>query len=225
MAMQGFDENGLRLGSEMAWRFTFFVFFVALIAGPLARLLPFAPLQYLGERRRHLLWGFCASFGVYLAVTVVPNTIRPVTLHHDGLAAGMAMFVVFSGTLVAIMACCLSAHALAMLGDAARHAMLTVGKAYFWLAYALTGLAHISGPHRPDIYYGLSLSLMVVALLLRFADRFVQKWKLRHLEPDRRNRTLKRRNSAPKSAPIAALAALEKTMLHSRPSQGRNQGE
>ena len=53
--------------------------------------------------------------------------------------------------------------------------MVRVGMATFWLAYAVTGLSHISGPHRPDIFYGFSLSLMLVALLLRFADCFAVK--------------------------------------------------
>jgi len=33
---------------------------------------------------------------------------------------------------------------------------------YFWLCYCLMALARISGPHRPDDYYGLSLCLMVI---------------------------------------------------------------
>jgi hypothetical protein len=57
--------------------------------------------------------------------------------------------------------------------------MLGVGMACFWLAYALTGLARISGPHRPDAFYGFSLSLMMIALLLRFADRLVARIKSR----------------------------------------------
>jgi hypothetical protein len=53
--------------------------------------------------------------------------------------------------------------------------MLGVGMAFFWLTYALAGLSRISGPQRPDAFYGFSLSLMVIALLLRFADRFAAK--------------------------------------------------
>ena len=52
---------------------------------------------------------------------------------------------------------------------------MTVAGAFFWLTYALTGLAHISGPHRPDAFYGISLSLMIGVLLLRFADGFTAK--------------------------------------------------
>lgn len=182
-AMHNFDENGLRLGSQMAWRFTFFVFFVALIAGPLGRLFPFKPLEYLGECRRQLLWGFCASFAVYLTTLLVPNMVRPVSVAQDGLTLGMAAFAAFSAMLTAIVAFGISRHADALVGAAARRAILVVGLAYFWLAYAMTSLSHITGPHRPDAFYGLSLSLMVTALLLRFADRFVQNWKGQEPEP------------------------------------------
>ena len=182
MAMHGFDENGMRLGAEMAWRFTFFVFFAALIAGPLGNLLPFAPMQMMGNRRRQFLWGFCASFAVYLAVLLVPNTIRPLSLSHPGMTAGMGMFIIFSSLLVAVIAYSVTPHAKEFLGNAPRRAILTLGIAYFWLAYALTGLSRISGPHRPETFYGLSVSLMVTALLLRFADRFVRKWKMHRAE-------------------------------------------
>jgi hypothetical protein len=117
---------------------------------------------------------------------MVPNTIRPVTLHHEGLTLGMLVFVGFGAGLVAVIAYSISRQAECFLGGPARRAILTTGIAYFWLAYSLTGLSHISGPHRPDIYYGLSLSLMVVALLLHFADHFVRKWRLaRSGKPDR----------------------------------------
>jgi hypothetical protein len=183
MASKGFDENGLRAATEMSWRFTFFVFFVALIAGPLAQLLPFAPMQMVGARQRHLIWSFCASFAVYLATILVPNTVRPASMGHEGLTAGMILFIAFGATLVAVIAYSVSGHARAMLGEPSRRAILTAGIGYFWLAYSLTGLAHITGPHRPDSFYGISLSLMVAALLLRFADRFVQTWWRRNVEP------------------------------------------
>ena len=66
-------------------------------------------------------------------------------------------------------------QAAARVGEKSRRALLSVASSFFWLTYALTGLAHLSGPHRPDAFYGVSLSLMIIALLLRFADRFVAK--------------------------------------------------
>jgi len=176
-AIRGFSDNGLRLGSELAWRFTCLVYFAAIVAGPLARLIPSQILRHICEERRQLIWGFCASFGVYLASVLMPNTLTPPGLDRDGVTAGMTVFVVFGAMLAVIVAYTVSRQAAQFLGEQARRTMLGVGLACFWLAYALTGLARISGPHRPDAFYGVSLSLMVIALLLRFADRLVARIK------------------------------------------------
>lgn len=174
-AARGFSENGLRLGSELVWRFTCLVYFAAIIAGPLARLIPSQTLRQICEQRRQLTWGFCASFGVYLASIVVPNLLTPPSLARDGLTAGLTVFVMFGAGLTLVIAYAASRDAALFLGRTACGVMLGVGLSYFWLAYALAGLARISGPHRPDAFYGFSLSLMIVALLLRFADRFAAK--------------------------------------------------
>ena len=170
-AARGFGENGLRLGSELAWRATFLIFFGAVTAGPLSRLIPSHALRRICGRRRQLTWGFCASFAVYLASVLVPNTLVPMT--RDGDTAGMPVFIAFSVSLILVIAYAAGEHAACFLGEKVRRALLGVGLLTFWLAYAATGLAHMSGPHRPDAFYGFSLSLMIVALLLRFADRFV----------------------------------------------------
>ena len=51
--------------------------------------------------------------------------------------------------------------------------MLGTSAIYFWLCYSLMALARISGPHRPDIFYDISITLMILALLLRYADRWL----------------------------------------------------
>ena len=53
-AARGFSDNGLRLGSELVWRFTCFVYFAAIIAGPLARLIPSQSLRRICEQRRQI---------------------------------------------------------------------------------------------------------------------------------------------------------------------------
>ena len=63
-----------------------------------------------------------------------------------------------------------------ILPDKVRRVLLGTAAIYFWLCYCLMALARISGPHRPDAFYGISLSLMIAALLLRYADR----WLARH---------------------------------------------
>ncbi len=168
---RGFSENGFRLGSLLAWRYTFFVFFAALAAGPACRIAArLFPKMTLPQRlSRKLVWGFCASYGVYLASVLIPNVIR--------LSAGATLMVLFGGGVALVMA--VAATPLKRLGkaqviaDEVRRVLLGTAAIYFWMCYAVMALARISGPHRPDVFYGLSLCLMVVALLVRFGDRWL----------------------------------------------------
>ena len=173
MAMHGFDNDGIRLGSEITWRFASFVFFAAVAAGPVCRLVPLDACKRLDAVRRQLIWSFCASYAVFLASLLLPNSVGGVT--HDDATAGMILFSLFGGLAMAVLAYAASLQAAARVGEKSRRALLSVAASFFWLTYALTGLAHLSGPHRPDAFYGVSLSLMIIALLLRFADRFVAK--------------------------------------------------
>ena len=169
--LRGFAENGFRLGSQLAWRYASFVFFAALVAGPACRVAAhFVPsLTPPKSLSRKLVWGFCASYGIYLLSVFVPNVIRP--------SAGAALMVLFGGSVALVMAA--TAAPLKPLGDKAiipeniRRVFLAAATIYFWLCYSLMALARISGPHRPDDFYGLSLCLMVVGLLARYADRWV----------------------------------------------------
>jgi len=166
----GFAENGFRLGSQLVWRYASLVFFAALVAGPLcrlaARIFPnFTPPESLG---RKLVWGFCASYCVYLLSVFLPNVIR--------LSPGATLMTLFGGSVVLVMA--LTAAPIKRLGDKPlipakiRRVLLGTAAGYFWLCYALMGLARIYGPNQPDAFYGTSLCLMVVGLLVRFADRW-----------------------------------------------------
>ena len=174
MARFGFSDQGLRLGSEFAWRFASIVFFAAASIGPVCRLLPLGALKLAGLRRQ-AIWSFCASYGVFLAAMLLPNTLGGVT--HDDESLGMILFSLFGGGAALVLAWSASQAAVERLGEKARRALLSVAASFFWLTYALTGLAHISGPHRPDAYYGLSLSLMILALLFRFADRLAASFR------------------------------------------------
>jgi hypothetical protein len=168
--LRGFSENGFRLGSQLAWRYTCFVFFAALVAGPACRIAArfFPNLTAPDTLSRKLVWGFCASYGVYLLSVFVPNVIRP--------SAGAALMVLFGGSVALVMAA--TAAPLKRLGrqpvipESMRRVLLGTATIYFWLCYCLMALARISGPHRPDGFYGLSLCLMVMGLLARFADRW-----------------------------------------------------
>jgi hypothetical protein len=166
-AWHGFGDNGLRAASAIATRFASLVFFAALAAGPISRLFPGAVFRAIGAARRDVLLAFCASYALY-----VISVIGPHLLWAEGLTAGMAGFTIFSSIILAAMAGASTGWFESHLGKPAQRAILGVAAAYFWLCFVLAGIAHISGPHRPDGYYGFCLSLMVAALLLRFADSF-----------------------------------------------------
>ena len=72
--LRGFAENGFRLGSQLAWRYTSLVFFAALFAGPACRIAAhfFPDLTPPQSLSRKLVWGFCASYGVYLLSVSCP---------------------------------------------------------------------------------------------------------------------------------------------------------
>jgi len=171
--LRGFAENGFRLGSQLAWRYTSFVFFAALAAGPVCRILArhISGFAFPENLSRKLVWGFCASYAVYLLSVLLPNVIR--------LSAGAILVTAFSGGVALAMA--VTAAPLrrlggpALIGNKTRRVLLGTAAIYFWLCYALMALARISGPHRPDAYYGISLGLMVAALLLRYADYWLER--------------------------------------------------
>lgn len=169
---RGFAENGFRLGSQLAWRYAYFVFFTALVAGPIGRITArFIPaLSWPESLSRKLIWGFCAAYGVYLLSVFLPNVIR--------LSAGATLMTIFGSLVVAVMASTAAPLVLRpgdrpVLPDKIRQVLLGTATIYFWLCYSLMALARISGPHRPDVFYDVSISLMIVALLLRYADRWL----------------------------------------------------
>jgi hypothetical protein len=93
---------------------------------------------------------------------------------------GISGYDIFGACLLVIIACAGSRQAALLLGGKTRGIILGGGLFCFWLGYAFTGLEHITGPHRPDAYYGFSLLLMIAALLLRFADHFAAKIRAGH---------------------------------------------
>lgn len=169
LLVSGFSENGFRLGSRLAWRYASLVFFAALVTGPAMRVavrfFPAAPQNLSGQ----LVWGFCASYGIYLLSVFVPNVIA--------LSAGATLMVLFGGGVALVMAATATplkgAGEKPLMPEKIRHALLGTATAYFWLCYSVMALARIYGPHRPDAFYGFSLCLMILGLLARYADRWI----------------------------------------------------
>ena len=168
---RGFSENGFRLGSQLAWRYTTIVFFAALSSAPVCRIGArlWHGFSCPDNLSRKLVWGFCASYGVYLLSVFVPNVLE--------LSAGATLMVAFGGMVTIVMAMTIAPikrlGAAPLIGLKTRRVLLGTATIYFWCCYAVMALSRISGPHRPDSWYGFSLGLMVAALLLRYADRWL----------------------------------------------------
>jgi hypothetical protein len=171
LVVRGFSDNGFRLASQNSWRFACVVFFAAIMAGPMGRLIP--ALRRLQQDSCALFMSFCATFGVYLGTVLLPNAFGPRSAEEGTGALGL--FVLFGAGVTLVMALALTPRLARLLGAGASRALLGVSAAYFWLCYALMGLAHLSHPHRPDGFYGFSLSLMLIALLVRFADSWMRR--------------------------------------------------
>jgi hypothetical protein len=168
------DDNPLGMATQLVWRFNGLVFFAALVAGPLGRLIP--RLSLLADKSRPLLQGFCASMGVYFAFILLPNLFAvPDGVRPQGITAGMTLFVLFTGSVTLVMAAAVNRALCEQVGNRACRTMLGVATIYFWLCHTLIALAHISGPQREDLFYELSLMLMLTGFFARFADRFFEK--------------------------------------------------
>jgi hypothetical protein len=173
LALNRFDNTALGAATQLVWRFNCLLFFAVLVAGPLGRLIP--AFHILADKSRALLQGFCAAMGVYFAFILLPNFFAvPDGVRPAGITAGMTMFVLFTGTVTLVMAASVNHGFCDKVGARACRTMLGVATIYFWLCYSLIGLAHITGPHRPDLFYELSLILMLTGLFARFADRFFE---------------------------------------------------
>ncbi|MGH6828480.1 MAG: hypothetical protein ACREFW_06195 [Rhizomicrobium sp.] len=177
--VRGFGDDGFRLASHLAWRATILIYVVAIMASPAGRLIPSGRVKALYRWRHQLLWGFCASFGVFLATILIPNIFTLFGPGRGGLTPGMLLFLVFGAGLTSVTACAADPRLALRIGEPVRRALLVVGLSYFWLAYVLSALSRLSDPGRPDGFYGLSVGLLVAALLLLLADRALGKLGVR----------------------------------------------
>ena len=164
--------SGWHVAAEMVARFSLFLFVAAMSVEPLARLLPFTAVKSIGRERASLTMAFAASSGVALLCVIAPSQFG-----GEAMSAPAVAYCILTGAILVVML--FSAHpATALGGDApAWRAVQRISTSYFWIVFALTGMEHLVGPHRPENWYGFSLLLLVATLLLRFADSFVAHWR------------------------------------------------
>jgi hypothetical protein len=171
--MEGRDINAMRASAMMVFRASSAAFLLFYLAGPISRLIRTRPTVVLARERTGLALAFAAMYAVFLACLIAPDVLVGTRIPLANLT-----FAAFSSLILVVV---LMGERAALAESSWRSALRTmevVGVAYFWAAYAVNDLDHLSGPHRPDGYYGASLTVLCVALLVRFADAFWQRYRL-----------------------------------------------
>jgi len=155
-----------------------FTFVIAYVAKPLSRLFPSAATRVLGRERAGLTQAFAGIYAVFLACLALPNFLIGEITPLPTLA-----FAILSTFILAVML--FSTSTRRILGSRAGRTMLGLANAYFWCVFAANDLDQMVGPHQAsgfDAFYRLSLILLLLALLVRFADAFVERRRVRMAE-------------------------------------------
>jgi hypothetical protein len=175
-------RGGGMIGSGSAARLVLagasLAFIIAYVAMPLSRLFPSATTRALGRERAGLTQAFAGVYAVFLSCITLPYFLTGEAIPLPTLA-----FAVFSTLILAVMLFGTSTRRI--LGSPAGRAMVGLSNAYFWCAFAASDLDHMVGPHQKgifDLFYHFSLILLVLALLVRFADAFMERRKVRMAE-------------------------------------------
>ncbi len=165
--------NSARFAADMVLRAASLAFIVSFLALPLSRLIPGEATAMLGRERCGLTLAFAAMYGVFLVNVVLPFYLTG----HMPLPS--LVFSLFSALILAVMLIGTYPAAVRFLGRQATRTLESLAVGYFWLAFAFADFDFIVGPHRPDYFHGISLTLLLAALALRFADAFLQRRKVR----------------------------------------------
>jgi hypothetical protein len=159
-----------RDAAENVSRLSLLVFVAAMVVEPLSRIFPSQAILALGRERGSFTLAFVMVCIVSLACDLAPSQLG------DGKMAlpAFAYAMLTAGILVVML---FSAHPATkkILGGPAWRTMQRIATTYFWLVFALTALDHIVGPNVTDRWWGISLLLLITAVLIRFTDALLFK--------------------------------------------------
>ncbi len=178
LAAGGFIFQGGGFAARLVLAAASLAFVIAYIAKPLCRLIPSDATRALARESIGLTQAFAGMYAVFLSCIVLPGFFT-----ENVVSLPTLVFAAFSALILAVMVFGTSTKR--ALGWLAGRAILGLSNAYFWCAFAASDLEHLVGPHRAtvfDMFYEVSLCLLVLALFIRFADTFVQRRRVRMAE-------------------------------------------
>jgi hypothetical protein len=169
------NQVGWPLAAEIVGRFSVILFVAAMVVEPLSRLIPTRFMHAVGQERSSLILGFAATTAISLICAAAPTQM----VGGDSLPLPTLAYCLLTAMVVAVMLSSAHPATIRFLGAPAWRAMQRIATTYFWLAFTITALGHLVGPHRPDSWHGASLLLLAGALLVRFTDTLVAHWRRR----------------------------------------------
>lgn len=178
-AVHGGERNGARYATEMVLRASSLAFVLYFVASSAARLVPSPATAALGRERLGLALAFAGSYAVFLACIVAPSYLTDTRL-----ALSSTAFCVFSTLILAVLLLGAQANESGSASGRAWRVMASLAVGYFWLAFALSNLDYVVGPHRADYFHGFALCLLVTAVLVRIVDSFARRRRVRLAEKE-----------------------------------------
>jgi hypothetical protein len=170
-----FDAGGegvWRGASETISRFSLIVFAAAMMVEPLSRLIPGKRMESIGRERPSLMLAFVATSALSIFCTLARFAFG-----GERMSVAAVAFCCLTGAILFVMLVSGNPATKRLLGAPASRALQGIATAYFWIAFLLIGTSHLAGPNRPSGWYGFSLLVLVLALLVRFADAFAGRYR------------------------------------------------
>lgn len=166
------------IGNSFAWRdaaenvsrFSLLIFVAAIVVEPLSRIFRAPFLRGVARERSSLILAF-------VVVSFVALVCSLALLQQAGAqmsVAALGYSVLSTGILIVML---FSEHPSTRkrLGGPAWRTMQRIAIAYFWLVFAVTALNHLTAPDVTDRWWGISLLLLITAVLVQFVDRLLSR--------------------------------------------------
>lgn len=177
LVFQGETIAAWRLASENIQRFSFFIFMIAFVIGPLSRLFPALGLQQVAQERYKFSLAFITAYAVSLLCLLAPYYLPFAAPLARYMPTTTMAFVMGGASALLIMLASAHENAARLFGKMIYRFLDRLALVYFWSIFGLAAFDHLVGPSRPDAFFGFSLSLLIAGLLLRFADAFLEQHK------------------------------------------------